>query len=96
MLISSTISLIFLVVVIVVVLNNKKHKNHHHEVEAYHPKSVETICEGNENSKLCHEILSSAQITNTLDPKAFIVAAVEATTKSVIHALKVTDSTSGA
>ena len=88
----SSVSLILVVGVaigVVVVVNNSN-KNADPEVAA-HQKSVNTMCQGTEDPKLCHDTLSNVQTSYASDPKAYIAAAVEATTKSVIQALNMSD-----
>jgi len=58
---------------------------------AAHQKNVKAMCEGTEDPKLCHETLSSAKGGNKSDPKVYIAAGVEATMKSVIQALNMSD-----
>jgi len=53
-------------------------------------KNVKAMCEGTEETKLCHETLSSVD-GNTSDPKVYIAAGVEATMKRVIKALNMSD-----
>ncbi|MED6131227.1 hypothetical protein PIB30_007917 [Stylosanthes scabra] len=55
-----------------------------------HEKTVNSMCSGTDEQKLCQETLKDVQ-ANGSDPKAYIAAALEATTKSVIKALNMSD-----
>ena len=88
---ASGVSLILVVGVaigVVVVVNRKGTSNP--EVEAQQ-KSVKAMCEGTDDPKLCHDTLITVNSTNSSDPKAYIAAGVEATVKSVIQALNMSD-----
>ncbi|XP_061373591.1 pectinesterase-like [Gastrolobium bilobum] len=86
----SGVSLILVVGVaigVVSVVNNKKEDP---EVAA-HQKSVKSMCQGTDDQKLCYDTLSSAKASNSSDPKVYIATAVEASFKSVIQALNMSD-----
>lgn len=88
----SSVSLILVVGVaigVVVVVNNTK-DNSNPEVAA-HQKSVNVMCQDTEDPKLCQDTLGNVQSSSASDPKAYIAAAIEASTKSVIQALNMSD-----
>ncbi|KAK2403378.1 Protein kinase superfamily protein [Trifolium repens] len=58
---------------------------------AAHQRNVQSICQATEDQKLCQDTLSSAKPTNSSDPTAYLAAAVEASAKSVIVALNMSD-----
>ncbi|MED6120129.1 hypothetical protein PIB30_018156 [Stylosanthes scabra] len=81
----SSLSLILVVGVaigVVVAVNNKG--------DAEHQKTVNSMCSGTDDQKLCQETLKDVQADGS-DPKAYIAAALEATTKSIIRALNMSD-----
>ncbi|KAK7356265.1 hypothetical protein VNO80_15533 [Phaseolus coccineus] len=86
----SSVSLILVVGVAigVVVVVNKKDSD---PQIAAQQKRVKTMCEGTEDPQLCHKTLSTVKGGNTSDPKVYIAAGVEATMKSVIQALNMSD-----
>lgn len=87
----SGVSLILVVGVaigVVVVVNRKDTSDP--EVAAQQ-KSVKAMCEGTDDPKLCHDTLSTVKSSSVSDPKAYIAAGVEATAKSVIQALNMSD-----
>ncbi|XP_027350403.1 pectinesterase-like [Abrus precatorius] len=86
----SAVSLILVVGVAlgVVVAVNKKSEDP--EIQSQQ-KSVRVICQDTEDQKLCHDTLSSVKGVNATDPKAYIAAAVKATTDSVIKAFNMSD-----
>lgn len=89
--IASGVSLILVVGVaigVVVVVNKKDTTD---PVVAAQQKSVKSMCEGTEDPKLCHDTLSTVKPTNSSDPNAYIAAVVEATAKSVIQAMNMSD-----
>ncbi|KAF7804968.1 pectinesterase-like [Senna tora] len=71
----------------VVVVRNKSNES---GISA-HQNTVMTMCQNTQDQKLCHETLSSVKVNDTSDPKAFLAAVVEDTTKSVIKALNMSD-----
>ncbi|ESW17101.1 hypothetical protein PHAVU_007G210400 [Phaseolus vulgaris] len=85
----SGVSLILVVGVAigVVVVVNKKDSD---PQIAAQQKRMKVMCEGTEDPQLCHETLSTVK-GNTSDPKVYIAAGVEATMKSVIQALNMSD-----
>lgn len=72
----------------VVVVVNKKDSD---PAVAAQQKSIKSMCEGTEDPKLCHDTLSAVKTANASDPKAYIQAVVEASTKSAIEALNMSD-----
>ncbi|CAJ1969605.1 unnamed protein product [Sphenostylis stenocarpa] len=86
----SGVSLILVVGVAigVVVVVNKNDSDPH---IASQQKSVKAMCEGTDEPQLCHETLSSVKGESASDPKVYIQAGVEATMKSVIKALNMSD-----
>ncbi|XP_028792007.1 pectinesterase-like [Neltuma alba] len=84
----SAVSLILVVGVVigaVVVVHNKN--TDPQVTERQH--AVKAMCQNTEDQKLCHDTLGS--VRNSSDPKAFIAAALEATTNNVIKALNMSD-----
>ncbi|KAL2326709.1 hypothetical protein Fmac_025767 [Flemingia macrophylla] len=87
----SGVSLILVVGVaigVVVVVNKKDSSD---PQVASHQKSVNAMCQGTEDPKLCHDTLKNVKADNASDPKVYIAAAVETTVKSVIEALNMSD-----
>jgi pectinesterase len=72
---------------VVVVVN----KNGNDPTVAAHQRNVQSLCQATEDQKLCQDTLSSAKPTNSSDPTAYLAAAVEASAKSVIVALNMSD-----
>ncbi|KAK7392188.1 hypothetical protein VNO78_20618 [Psophocarpus tetragonolobus] len=54
-------------------------------------KNVKAMCESTEDQKLCHETLMNVKHENSSDPKVYIQAGVDATVKSIIQALNMSD-----
>ncbi|CAK8544460.1 unnamed protein product [Lathyrus sativus] len=54
-------------------------------------RSVQIVCQNTEDQKLCHDTLKSVNGMESMDPKAYIAAAVKATTDSVIKAFNMSD-----
>ena len=73
---------------VVALVNNKGGSDP--AVEA-HQKNVQSICQVTEDQKLCHDTLSSATPTNSSDPTVYLATLVEATAKSAIQALNMSD-----
>jgi len=83
----SAVSLILVVGVAIGTIAVVHKKNGEPEV-VEHQKAVKTMCQNTEDQKLCHDTLSSVK---DADPKAYLGAAVEATTNSAIKALNMSD-----
>ncbi|XP_061366299.1 pectinesterase [Gastrolobium bilobum] len=86
----SVVSLILVVGVAIGVVVAVHKKNDDPEVQAQQ-RSLSVICQNAEDKKLCHETLKSVTGIEAADPKAYIAAAVKATTDSVIKALNMSD-----
>ncbi|XP_027367869.1 pectinesterase-like [Abrus precatorius] len=87
----SGVSLILVVGVaigVVVVVNKKDSSD---PAVAAHQKSVKAMCQGTEDPNLCHDTLNSVNSANASDPMAYLSAAVEATSKTIIQALNMSD-----
>ncbi|RYQ89489.1 hypothetical protein Ahy_B09g096102 isoform D [Arachis hypogaea] len=85
----SGVSLILVVGVaigVVVVVNNKSSD----PSLAEHQRTVTSMCQGTDDPQLCQDTLKDVKSSGS-DPKAYIAASVEATTKSVIQALNMSD-----
>lgn len=73
----------------VVIVNNRKDSSD--PAVAAQQKSVKAMCQGTDDPQLCHDTLTTVQPTNGSDPRAYLAAAVEASAKSVILALNMSD-----
>ncbi|XP_058740478.1 pectinesterase-like [Vicia villosa] len=54
-------------------------------------RSVQVVCQNAEDKSLCYDTLKSVNGIDSADPKAYIAAAVKATTDSVIKAFNMSD-----
>ncbi|XP_004494467.1 pectinesterase [Cicer arietinum] len=86
----SAVSLILVVGVAIGVVVAVNKKGEDPEIQTQQ-RSLRVICENAEDQKLCHETLSSVRGLDAADPKAYIAAAVKATTDSVIKAFNMSD-----
>ncbi|CAI8615252.1 unnamed protein product [Vicia faba] len=66
------------------------HKSGDPQIQAQQ-KNVEIMCQSAEDKNLCHDTLKSVSGLDSADPKAYIAAAVKATTDSVIRAFNMSD-----
>lgn len=86
----SVVSLILVVGVaigVVIAVNNREEDPYIQSSQKY----VGVICQNTNEQNLCHQTLKSVQGGDSADLKAYIVAAVKATTDSVIKASNMTD-----
>lgn len=88
----STVSLILVVGVVigvVAVVQSPKGVNNSNggEVKSTN-RAVTALCQGSDDKKLCHDVLSSS---NSTDPKEYIATVVRSSMDSVIKALNMSD-----
>ncbi|KAL5060755.1 hypothetical protein RYX36_032359 [Vicia faba] len=86
----SVVSLILVVGVAIGVVVTV-HKNGEDPEIQVQQRSVQIVCQNAEDKKLCHDTLKSVSGIDCADPKAYIAAAVKATTDSVIKAFNMSD-----
>ncbi|KAK7284525.1 hypothetical protein RJT34_19271 [Clitoria ternatea] len=86
----SAVSLILVVGVAIGVVVAVNKKGDDPELQAQQ-KNVQIICQDTDDQKLCHDTFHSVKGVDAADPKAYIAAAVKATTDSVIIALNMSD-----
>ncbi|KAK7284524.1 hypothetical protein RJT34_19270 [Clitoria ternatea] len=86
----SVVSLILVVGVAIGVVVAVNKKGEDPDLQAQE-KNVQVICQDTDDHKLCRDTLSSVKGVNASDPKAYIAAAIKATTDSVIKALNMSD-----
>ncbi|KAJ1425602.1 Pectinesterase, catalytic [Sesbania bispinosa] len=89
--IAVAVSLILVVGVVigVVTVQNKSPKSTNEGGELNtHNKAVSTLCQGTDDQKLCHDVLSPI---NTTDPKDYVAAVVKTSMESVIKAFNMSD-----
>ncbi|KAJ1412517.1 Pectinesterase, catalytic [Sesbania bispinosa] len=86
----SAVSLILVVGVAIGVVVAVNKKTDDPEIQTQQ-RSLRVICQNTDDQKLCHDTLSSVRGADASDPKAYIAAAVKATTDSVIKAFNMSD-----